>query len=640
MAVYSRAQNNAVPSNNTQNTQTTSPIPSQDISNLIVKSLYNVLNESNDENDIENNITNGINNSDVIKDENRDKDSHSNKDDEIIGLLKNNQNTKTPSLQSSNNSNEKNNTVSANEDKSRDTTPISNTLQLINENTENRDETLISLLKDKDNKNDNKALISLLKDKNVDKDKKNDNEALVSLLKDKNTDKDKKNDKDKNTDKDKNSIGKILGIGTIGATIGAIIKSKSLGQATGTVVSGAGKVAGGLVSGVGSLGGGVIAGIGKLFGPVGGIIGKVVGTAVATPFKLVGGVITKAISGLGTLLSMPLKEMVTKAGLILAVGSQLFVFLEGLIARFKADSDLRAIDFAAKIKSYIGVIPEKIKLSLEQVLSKVRIMGQPIFGSLSKDEKKELKSLEKDKDLKQYRDALSDLEKKQKQRENLKNVIETEAAGAGFDFDVSQFDLSSEEGRQSLKDAFMANVPENNKGYYTETIDKLLKDYKLKDLDVQGQESYVNFLETQGPDKEKIQRYKELDDLSKTERTKEWYNEQMAAIDTEQQEKYEDYVQQGLKKEVEKGDLTAYEAERAKDKFGWGTQVNTVLSDYKTEHQGESYNFAPATAAEKFLDNQYKSWTNAWKDMLSHTLQNTVGVNVNFNQETEKSNPV
>ena len=640
MAVYSRAQNNAVPSNNTQNTQTTSPIPSQDISNLIVKSLYNVLNESNDENDIENNITNGINNSDVIKDENRDKDSNSNKDDEIIGLLKNNQNTKTPSLQSSNNSNEKNNTVSANEDKSRDTTPISNTLQLINENTENRDEALISLLKDKDNKNDNKALISLLKDKNVDKDKKNDNEALVSLLKDKNTDKDKKNDKDKNTDKDKNSIGKILGIGTIGATIGAIIKSKSLGQATGTVVSGAGKVAGGLVSGVGSLGGGVIAGIGKLFGPVGGIIGKVVGTAVATPFKLVGGVITKAISGLGTLLSMPLKEMVTKAGLILAVGSQLFVFLEGLIARFKADSDLRAIDFAAKIKSYIGVIPEKIKLSLEQVLSKVRIMGQPIFGSLSKDEKKELKSLEKDKDLKQYRDALSDLEKKQKQRENLKNVIETEAAGAGFDFDVSQFDLSSEEGRQSLKDAFMANVPENNKGYYTETIDKLLKDYKLKDLDVQGQESYVNFLETQGPDKEKIQRYKELDDLSKTERTKEWYNEQIAAIDTEQQEKYEDYVQQGLKKEVEKGDLTAYEAERAKDKFGWGTQVNTVLSDYKTEHQGESYNFAPATAAEKFLDNQYKSWTNAWKDMLSHTLQNTVGVNVNFNQETEKSNPV
>ena len=508
----------------------------------------------------------------------------------------------------------------------------------------NDNKALISLLKDKntdkDKKNDNEALVSLLKDKNTDKDKKNDNKALISLLKDKNTDKDKKNDKDKNTDKDKNSIGKILGIGTIGATIGAIIKSKSLGQATGTVVSGAGKVAGGLVSGVGSLGGGVIAGIGKLFGPVGGVIGKVVGATVATPFKLVGSVITKAISGLGTLLSMPLKEMVTKAGLILAVGSQLFVFLEGLIARFKADSDLRAIDFAAKIKSYISVIPEKIKLSLEQVLSKVRIMGQPIFGSLSKDEKKELKSLEKDKDLKQYRDALSDLEKKQKQRENLKNVIETEAAGAGFDFDVSQFDLSSEEGRQSLKDAFMANVPENNKGYYTETIDKLLKDYKLKDLDVQGQESYVNFLETQGPDKEKIQRYKELDDLSKTERTKEWYNEQMAAIDTEQQEKYEDYVQQGLKKEVEKGDLTAYEAERAKDKFGWGTQVNTVLSDYKTEHQGESYNFAPATAAEKFLDNQYKSWTNAWKDMLSHTLQNTVGVNVNFNQETEKSNPV
>ena len=489
------------------------------------------------------------------------------------------------------------------------------------------DKDLNNLLKDK--QNTDKELADLLKNK------KNDDKELSSLL--------------KNSNKEKSSASKALGIGAIGATIGAVLKSKSIGQAAGTVVSGAGKAAGGLISGVGNLGGSLIAGVGKLFGPVGGIIGKAVGTAVATPFKLVGGVITKAISGLGTLLSMPLKEMVTKAGLILAVGSQLFVFLEGLIAKFKANSDLRAIDFAAKIKSFVSVIPEKIKLSLEKILSKVRIMGKPIYGSLSSDEEEELGELgtrakfgDKNDPLYQYDQLLNNkktgIVAKEAELQGIQDEMKDQFRRYtnGGNLDLSQYNLNTTAGREALKANWLSNVSEDDKAIVAENIDSLLADYSYTSGSLDDAKKRAAYLEKTNPE---IARYKELSEMANKPRDAAYFEEQEAKIDAKFNEKYEDYVQQGLKKEVEKGDLTSYEAERARSKFGWGTQVDAVLSDYKTEH-GNNYNFAPATAAEKFLDNQYKAWTNAWKDTFSHALQNTIGVNVNVNQETSRSNPV
>lgn len=488
------------------------------------------------------------------------------------------------------------------------------------------DKDLNNLLKDK--QNTDKELTDLLKNK------KNDDKELSGLL--------------KNNNKEKGSASKALGLGAIGATIGAVLKSKSIRQAAGTVVSGAGKAAGGLISGVGNLGGSLIAGVGKLFGPIGGIIGKAVGTAVATPFKLVGGVITKAISGLGTLLSMPLKELVTKAGLILAVGSQIFVFLEGLIAKFKADSDLRAIDFAAKIKSFVSVIPDKIKLSLEQVLSKVRIMGKPIYGSLNTAEEEELGELgtrakfgDKNDPLYQYDQLLNNkktgIGAKEAELQKLEATMQEEYTRAtGGTLDLSKYNLNTTAGKEALKADWLSQLPENERAAMAETINSRLSDYSYTSGSLDDAKKRAAYLEKTNPE---IARYKELSEMANKPRDAAYFEEEEAKIDAKSNEKYEDYVQQGLRKEVEKGDLTAYEAERAKSKFGWGTQVDNVLTDYKTEH-GSNYNFAPATAAEKFLDNQYKAWTNAWKDMLSHTLQNTVGVNVNVNQETSRSNPV
>ena len=278
---------------------------------------------------------------------------------------------------------------------------------VMNENEEESEKTLeeqiseginsSDLLKDKTKNDTNKELTDLLKDK------KNSDRELSALLKDTN-----KNSKDSNAEKKKgtvksnsdkasNTLGKIVTGGVIGSAIAGIMSSKGVGGAVKGAVSGAvtgtGKVAGGLVSSAGNITGGAIAGIGKLFGPVGAVIGKFVGTAVATPFKIVGGTITAAIGGLGKLINTPLKELLTKGTLIVAVLSQLFVFLEGLIAKYKAEKDLKLIDFMAKIKSSVAMIPDRIKLSLEQILSKVKIMGKPIYGSLTEDEENELGEL-------------------------------------------------------------------------------------------------------------------------------------------------------------------------------------------------------------------------------------------------------
>ena len=460
--------------------------------------------------------------------------------------------------------------------------------------------------KDKD-KND-KDLNNLLKDKqNTDKEladflknKKNDDKELSGLL--------------KNNNKEKSSAGKALGIAAIGATVGAVLKSKSIGQATGTVVSGAGKVAGGLVSGVGNLGGSVIAGIGKLFGPIGGVIGKAVGTAVAAPFKLVGGVVTKAIGALGSLLSMPLKEMVTKTGLLVAVGSQLFVFLEALMAKFLAEKDIRVIDFMSNIQASIESIPSRIKLSFEKTLSQVRVLGHPIFGGgLSKDEKKELKALEK-KDT-----ALASAQDK---------LMDSAASWLGKS-EASQYNISDPEQREALKQAML----EKTRSQAAEGIMPAVSEYDIEKY-------FSNYEKRAAKSKlspEEVERLGELRALKENGK-RDWTAEENA-IDNEQDRRSDEiFVKKVSNLADKKGGITSYQQNLVEDIRGKGTMGK--IKDYYSETRGTELDTRSATAAEKFLDNQYKAWTNAWKDMLSHTLQNTIGVNVNVNQETSRSNPV
>ena len=615
MATYSRSQS----STGTADPSLSSLLSSKTIASIIVKSMENVNkdndnennetetdneNESNEIPDLKNIITEGINASDLVKN-NKDKDK-ADKDN------KNNDPKDT-------------------------------------DNKDNKGDDLNDLLKDKNNEdNEDNKLNNLLEDKNNKKNKEKEEEELTPLLKG-------KSDKDNDTEK-KDSTGKTLTAAIVGAVIGksamadsmkdigsgfkettsAILKSKSLREGTSKVVSGAGKAAGGLVSGAGALGGSAIAGIGKLFGPVGAMIGKTVGAAVSAPFKLIGGTITKAIGTLGNLLSMPLKEMVTKTGLIVAVASQLFVFLEGLIAKFKADSDINRIDMIAKIKSFVSVIPDKIKLSLEKILSKVRIAGQPIFGTMSKDEEKELKSLKEDKDVVNYGNLLEvDIPEKQKQQQAILDELQHQYnLDTGGTLDLSKYNLNTTAGKEALKQEWLSKV--DNSQISEETINTLLSDYSYTTSSLDDAQKRADYLSKTDP---KIKRFLELNEQDKQGLTSEYFEEQEAKLE-EKQDKLEDsYRTQGILKEMEKGDWTSYENQRAKEK--WGDEVVDIAhTRYQGSHEGTEYNFAPATAAEKFLNNQYKAWTDAWKTMIKDTARNTVGVDVNFNQKTSKSNPV
>ena len=617
MATYSRSQS----STGTADPSLSSLLSSKTIASIIVKSMENVNKDNDNENnetetdnenenneipDLKNIITEGINASDLVKN-NKDKDS---KDKD------------------------KNNKDKDSKDKDKD----------------NKGDDLSDLLKDKNNEgNKDNNLDDLLKDKN-NKEKEKEKDELTPLLKG-------KNNKDKDNDtKKKDSTGKTLTAAVVGAVIGksamansmkdigngfkettsAILKSKSLKQGTSEVVKGTGKVAGGLVSGAGALGGSAIAGIGKLFGPVGAMIGKTVGAAVSAPFKLIGGTITKAIGTLGNLLSMPLKEMVTKTGLIVAVTSQLFVFLEGLIAKFKADSDINRIDMIAKIKSFVSVIPDKIKLSLEKILSKVRIAGQPIFGTMSKDEEKELKSLKKDKDVVNYGNLLEvDIPEKQQQQQAILDELQHQYnLDTGGTLDLSKYNLNTTAGKEALKQEWLSKV--DNSQISEETINTLLSDYSYTTSSLDDAQKRADYLANNDP---KVKRFLELNERSKQGLTSEYFEEQESKLE-EKQDKLEDsYRTQGILKEMEKGDWTSYENKRAKEK--WGDEVVDIAhTRYQGSHEGTEYNFAPATAAEKFLNNQYKAWTDAWKTMIKDTARNTVGVDVNFNQKTSKSNPV
>ena len=494
------------------------------------------------------------------------------------------------------------------------------------------------LLKDKTKNDTNKELTDLLKDK------KNSDKELSNLLKDTNKNEKKKGTVKSDSDKITNTLGKIVSGGIIGSTIAGIMGSKGIGGALKGAVSGAvtgtGKVAGGLVSGVGNIGGSAIAGIGKLFGPVGGVIGKAVGTAVATPFKLVGGTITAAIGGLGKLLSMPLKELVTKGVLIVGVLSQLFVFLEGLMAKFIAEKDIKWIDFMSKLKSQIATIPDRLKLSLEQLLSKVRIMGMPIFGSLSKDEKKEYKALQFDEDLREYSDTLDAIKKDEEGLDKQKQVLSELAAhnmkDGGASLDMNQFDLNSEEGRQAYKQMLLSNAdytmitPEQ----LSQSIDEQLAEYKDLQSSKADKEAYRSYLEQNGPNSEKIQRYLELKDMAETPRTDEYYKNQRRNIDKEQEQLQEEYFAEDLYKYSEKkGGLTEYQQDYA-DSLHAGS-VATVKEMYAKS--GETLTTRDATGAERFLKNQYKEWIDSWGKMFKDFKQD-IGINITQKQEIPNPN--
>ncbi len=590
MATYSRSQTIS----QTMNTQTTqsNTMPSMDISSLLVKSMENVMNDSEDKDDskvptdLSDVITKAINNSNLLKDKNENS---------INDLLK---------------------------DKS------------------DSDKKLSDLLKNK--KDNDKELSDLLK--NADKNKGDSTKEKKSTVK-------------SDSDKASNGFGKIISGGIIGSAIAGIMGSKGIlggakGMASGAV-TGAGKVTGGLISGIGNLGGSAIAGVGKLFGPVGAMIGKVVGTAVAAPFKVVGGTITAAISGLGKLINMPLKELVTKGTLIVGVLSQLFVFLEGLLAKFIAQKDIKWIDFMSKLKSEISIIPDKLQLKLEQILSKVKIGGKPIFGSLTQAEEDELGNLgirakmgggelgKKD-PLYQYDQLLNNkktgIVAKEAELQGIQDEMKDQFRRytGGGNLDLSQYNLNTTAGKEALKADWLSNVSDSDKAIVAENIDSLLADYSYTSGSLSDAKKRAAYLEKTNPE---IARYKELSEMANKPKDAAYFAEQESKLEEKQQQRQQDYFSQGLydlsNKQVKDKNgnivtrgLTAYEQNYAESLHqGSMAKVQNLHAEAGTQLTTKD-----ATGAERFLQNQYKQWTDAWGKMFKD-LKQDIGINITQKQD-------
>lgn len=480
------------------------------------------------------------------------------------------------------------------------------------------------LLKDKTKKDTDKELADLLKDK------KNTDKELSNLLKDtnKNAKESKKTSVKSESDKIVGGLGKLVTGGILGSTIKGIMGGGAKGAVSGAL-SGTGKVTGGLVSGVGNVGGSLIAGVGKLFGPIGGIIGKAVGAAVAVPFKAVGGLITGAIGGLAKLLSSPLKELVTKGALIVGVLSQLFVFLEGLLAKFIAQKDIKWIDFMSKLKSSISMIPDRLMLSLEELLSKVKILGKPIFGAgqgLDKEEKKELKSLQKKYDKTGINSATNQLFKHAKDSRLF------------TDEELEAVDLSDEESRAEFQEEWKKRVNDlrmsgdENKLNHLSGIDQELDIDKFFD-------KYSRAKAKVNP--EDLARMAELE--AKKAGGKKDFEKARKDLIAKEQALEEDYFAQGLydlstkQVEDEEGNivtrgLTAEEQKLA-DKLHTGSTAKVVSMHSAA---GTELVTKDATGAERFLNNQYKAWTDSWAKMFKDLKQD---IGIDIKQKVDRPNP-
>lgn len=324
--------------------------------------------------------------------------------------------------------------------------------------------------------------------------------------------------------------------------------------------------------------------------------------------------------------------LLTIAGL--AVLSQIIVFLKGKLAQFIADSPVKWDARIAKIKAWFGTVGDKAKLfvdktlskaklSIDKTLSKIRILGKPIFGQLSSDEKKELKSLEKDKDIKAYEKAMKGVV-------TVDKALNTKASqlGAGS-VNANDYDLNSEEGRTAYKQAILSaanqtraenGMPELTEAYLDSEMEKWFTE---RDKAMADAETKVASLKI---DEEKLATYLDLKERSTQTYTPEYWAEKEAEIDArisagedDIKEKREGLVKSELEKSLikraEAGTLTAYQA--AQYEKDYGIDSKAVLAKWQAETDSV-WTPAAETNAEHYLMNEYKDWMDSWKNFSNN----------------------
>lgn len=288
--------------------------------------------------------------------------------------------------------------------------------------------------------------------------------------------------------------------------------------------------------------------------------------------------------------------------------------IHGWIAALPGEILLGIKQMGAKLIPWLESLPERIQLSFGELLSKVKILGQPIYGSgLSKEEKKELKALEKkDTSLAKAQDKLMEsaslwLSKGESSNYNISDPEQREA--------LKQAMLAKT--RSQVEEGLMPAVSETDIEKYFSNYEKSAAKSKLSEEDIERLAELRAMKENGGRDWAK-----EKQDLNA--RMEAEQNQRLADLDVAGEKKKlaeirkqaeQDYVEKAVYDASATGEgLSEYTTERLKQ-AGYGAQIQNANAklvkdniDIKTKAESKE---------EHWLKNEFEDWKNSWKQFGS-----------------------
>ena len=337
---------------------------------------------------------------------------------------------------------------------------------------------------------------------------------------------------------------------------------------------------------------------------------------------------------------------------ISAVASQVFVFLKGQLYKMIADMPVKRDATIAKVKSAIETVPGHIKIAFSELLSKVRIMGQPIFGTMSKDDKAQLKEYQKKEETlnnlaDKYGVDISTEEGKEKLK---KEVVNKELLGSGtgsYGYDSLAPEIYSDlltPTDEDERDAILErtgitkediarleelNKAERGEGLFGKGKRELTGEEKRWRNTIAVKYAQDLYDRNYGMTEEQQAEYEDLKERKNAKLTPEYFDKQREKLKEEQEENFQENLTEAARKRMAEGTLTAYQAAQYQEK---GVDIRGLISDWSVDEQNQDkqYQFAKESKEEHFLNNEYKDWVNSWNNFAKE-LKLDLGIKVENN---------
>ena len=327
-----------------------------------------------------------------------------------------------------------------------------------------------------------------------------------------------------------------------------------------------------------------------------------------------------------------------KAALVVFTLSQISVLLKAGWAWLQNYLPIKMEKTIADIKSYLVTIPETIKLNLEKVLTRVKILGSPVFSSgLSDEEKKEKNQIEKDKDVKVYNQLQKNIDNKEKQKQDMIRV-----AAQRVGMDTTNMDLNDPVVRQKIQfenfrmqeDLFTSGkINERNYRRAIASLERNFSEWDKIDAFINEAKAGQQELLLSESTKQKIARYNELKDIESQGPIN--YDEKLAELNAKRESLSNQYFWEAGIKDYQNGQhWTATQTKMRAAIMGIDTRDKDAIDMFKqnvAQAAGEDKFTARGQGGEvwgdKYLRNEFADWTRAW-EQLGRNLGKNFGLKV------------